>query len=265
MLSQTNTKKLARGCGYRKWGATYMVNYKVNQTDEVYQFPCEHFLFCPPWEINPAELGLCSQGLRIIERPGWNGGTGIYDIYDWVGAEPYPFATDFIEETKRIGTSRLITRAMLKSEEFKLLDPAVSQHFFISPTALLTDESAAILVEHNLNLRTCPLEMGLHVDMIPDTAYPCLALNWEAVSTVKTAERKWYVPVPREEYPTFAYEAAAALSKWKIEFKPAVFMALPLSGMQLDVIEDPIEHTEEDALKLLADLESQFPYYMATD
>jgi len=259
---------LIRGCDVRKWGATYFENYIVNQ-EQVYQVPIEKFLICPPWKVDMKELDMSCQGMRIIERTDMFGkGLGIYDLWDYVSHTSYPYAVDFIEEARRFGTSRLIPRTVIESADFKLLKPDESLHMFVHDKALLTQESAEKLHENRIGLKDCPAGSELHATMPKGEVYPCFALDWECIqeSTSEKTKREWWVPMPRVENPTFAYKGATACKDWKISFDgSAVFMALPLSKSELCVIEDPLEHKEQDALKLLAEIESQFPYKMAQE
>lgn len=259
---------IIRGCDVRKWGKTYFVNYIVDN-ENIYHVPIERFLNCPPWKVNLNDLGLSQQGMRIIERTDMFGvGTGIYDLWDYIGHTSYPYATDFIEEARRFGTSRLIPKTVLESAEFKLLTPDTSEHIFVHDRALLTLESAEKLYKNRHQLQSCPANNPRHENMNVDDLEPCMAFDWECVETISSAKtkREWWVPMPRIENPTFAYRAAAALESWNIQFDgSAAFMFLPLTRAELEVIEDPLEHQEVDALKILADIESQFPYKMVQE
>lgn len=257
-----------RICGWRKWGKTYFENYIV-RGENVYQMPLDAFLICPPWPVDLQAIELSTQGMSIIERPDMFGkGTGIYDLWDYVGLPDKVYAVDYIEEARHLGTSRLVPEPVLKSEKFKLLKPDVSSHIFVSNKALLTQKSAEKLQAHRIGIHDCPANLDYHKDMKKGEVLPCLALNWEAVETAASSKtaREWWVPVPRCANPTFAYKGATALKSWKIEFEgPAMFMALPLLKSELAVIEDPITHEETDTLKMLADIEAQFPYKMAKE
>jgi hypothetical protein len=259
---------LIRGCDVRKWGNAYFEDYIVDN-ENVYQVPIEKFCLCPPWEVDLEQLGLSQQGMRIIERTDLFGkGIGIWDLWDYIGHSGYPYAVDFLEEARRFGTSRLIPKPVIESAAFKLLKPEESMHMFVHDRALLTQESAEKIQAHRLGLHDCPLNVESHNSMKKGEVVPCFGLNWECIqeSASTNTKRKWWVPMPRVENPTFAYEGATAITNWKVKFEgTAVFMALPLSKAELCVIEDPLEHKEADILKLLGDIESQFPYKMAQE
>jgi hypothetical protein len=65
--------------------------------------PLESFLVDPPRIVDAQELGLNPRGVRLVEI----GGT--WHILDWVGSKHYPFITDFLEETRRLGVSRKVS------------------------------------------------------------------------------------------------------------------------------------------------------------
>ena len=97
-----------RGCGEREPGGIY-----VESGLSPVGLPIEYFLLDPPLAV-PEELDLVNKPqvwLRMDERtqePLLDPETGrpIYDLLIHVGAEHYPFAPDYIEETRRLGASR---------------------------------------------------------------------------------------------------------------------------------------------------------------
>lgn len=93
---------VTRGCGTRAEGAAYL---EVRQSPN--GVPLEHYLICPPIPVDPAALRIEPRGVYLIERPD---GSGVTDAYDWIGSEHYPNVADAIEEGRRHGFSRRISR-----------------------------------------------------------------------------------------------------------------------------------------------------------
>lgn len=84
-----------RGCRDRTPGGLY-VESGLGPGGE----PIERFLVDPPLPI-PDGLDLVNKP-QIVEDPA----TGIPHLWLWIGAEWYPYAPDYIEETRRYGASR---------------------------------------------------------------------------------------------------------------------------------------------------------------
>src|SRR5690242_4902011 len=97
-----------RGCGDREEGGVYAESGLSSLGS-----PLEHFLFDPPVPL--------PDGLDLINKPQlWQRADPlsgepvvdpetkipVSDLLIWVGAEHYPEAVDFIEETRRMGASR---------------------------------------------------------------------------------------------------------------------------------------------------------------
>jgi hypothetical protein len=97
-----------RGCGEREEGGVYAESGLSDRGK-----PIEHFLFDPPLPL--------PEGIDLVNKPQlWQRvdpesgelaqdtltGKPIYDLLIWIGAEHYPYAPDYIEETRRLGASR---------------------------------------------------------------------------------------------------------------------------------------------------------------
>ena len=103
-----------RGCGEREEGGVY-----AESGIGIGGSPLEHFLFDPPLPlpegvdlVNKPQLWLRvdpSSGEPVLDRESQK---PIYDLLIWVGAEHYPHATDYIEETRRLGASRRLNPQM---------------------------------------------------------------------------------------------------------------------------------------------------------
>jgi hypothetical protein len=99
-----------RGCGYRQPGAAYLA-VPLGPGGR----PVEEFLIDPPVVIDDAaRLGLTSVGTAMIERD------GVTHVLDIVGREHYPTVLAFIDEARRMGISRRISR----TSDFSKITPA---------------------------------------------------------------------------------------------------------------------------------------------
>ncbi len=95
------TSGARRGCGYRHPGGAYLA---VPLGPE--GRPIEEFLIDPPIIItDPGRLGLAAVGTTLVERD------GITHVLDIIGREHYPTVTAFIDEARRMGISRRISRS----------------------------------------------------------------------------------------------------------------------------------------------------------
>lgn len=129
-----------RGCGSRKPGGFYLeCGFGGNGS------PLEHFLIDPP---TPAYMGI----EEIVRKPQlWQDAGGTNHVLIWVGAQFYPYVTDFIEEVRQFGASRRI------SHTFPLdrLSPH-SNMIFIHPNALNTGWAT------QLSPTYCPKDISSH-------------------------------------------------------------------------------------------------------
>jgi hypothetical protein len=97
-----------RGCGERTPGGVY-----AESGLSPYGQPIEHFLFDPPLPL-PEGVDLVNKTLLwqrvdpLSGEPVLEPETGhpIYDLLIHIGAEHYPYASDYVEETRRLGASR---------------------------------------------------------------------------------------------------------------------------------------------------------------
>jgi hypothetical protein len=98
-----------RGCGDREPGGAYLC---VPLSAE--GSPLEAFLVDPPVPVDPRALGLSAIGVTLHQH---GGATHVFDI---VGREHYPAVAGFLEEARRMGISRRISR----DADFARLTPA---------------------------------------------------------------------------------------------------------------------------------------------
>lgn len=238
---------LVRGCGLRQRGGIYAV-YEENQ------IPISQFLHCPPMMLNPEDVGLGAQGVMVKEGSAY-GRSGVWDIFDWVGTTHYPFIPDFVEEGRRYGFSRRIPEN--------------------APLHLLTEESLHILghskaillnyqefYENREGMMMCPKGHEIHDENTAEET--CLGLLWEAITPEYEEEFDpgyYYRSFPRQpkvERNQFEYECRTARTEPEWHF--GLFMAMPI--MALEVIDDPIAGTDQQAMELLEESGTDIPYYL---
>lgn len=115
---------VARGCGTRKAGGTY-----VEVGLSPFGKPLEHFIIDPPFRLTPElreALGISPIGVSLTEIE-----PGMVNIMDWVGETYYPNVADFLEEVRNFGLSR---RLELQASDFAKITPQ-SKLFLIHPRA----------------------------------------------------------------------------------------------------------------------------------
>lgn len=96
-MGQTAVLGVVRGCGTRQQSAVYLecgTGYGGR--------PLEVFLTDPPVPMT------CDSkvGVELVERH------GVVHVLDWVGEASYPFAADFLEEGRRYGFSRRVSKTL---------------------------------------------------------------------------------------------------------------------------------------------------------
>ncbi|MGL4641195.1 MAG: hypothetical protein ACRCVX_15905 [Shewanella sp.] len=90
---------VVRMCGTaRTEGGVYL---ESGMSDDPMAKPLEWFLVDPPKPYEPD----CKLGVEMVE-----GADGKTHVIDYVGLEHYPYATDFLEEVRRFGLSRKVSK-----------------------------------------------------------------------------------------------------------------------------------------------------------
>lgn len=92
---------VTRGCGKRKTGGVYLESGLAGSS--MNGKPLEWFLVDPPV---PFEVDR-KIGVELVVGP-----DGKTHVVDWVGQQHYPWPTDFLEEGRRFGFSRRVTRGL---------------------------------------------------------------------------------------------------------------------------------------------------------
>jgi hypothetical protein len=90
-----------RGCGERAAGGIYL---ETAFSDKGH--PLECFYADPAMLVATDDLGVTPRGVTLLADA-----AGVTHVWDWVGSESYPNVADFLEEAKRLGISRRISRA----------------------------------------------------------------------------------------------------------------------------------------------------------
>lgn len=218
-----------RGCGTRVQGGVY-----IETTSDPFGQPVEFFLIDPPRPIVPDEIGLTPIGVTPVVRD------GVTHVMDWVGSESYPNVADFIEEAKRMGVSRRLSKAF----EFETLSPEsrlilVHAKAFIEWPRKLWEEIVGI--EGNTQ-HVCPKDLPDHPDAALEMT--CLGLCW------------FDLPLPEDgdaetsnrydvEMPWGSYVGTHVPGTRK--HQPAVFASFPIG--QVTVVRDPDGGSHEEALE----------------
>lgn len=96
---------MGRACGDREAGGLYFESATCiprGPNDETCR-PIDFFVLCSPWSIDKAAMMIPDRGVALIDRPD---GSGVVDVWDYVGSESYPNVADVIEEGRHKGISR---------------------------------------------------------------------------------------------------------------------------------------------------------------
>ena len=220
-----------RGCGTRTGGHVYSATAVSPSGTVIFQVTnglweeerLDWFNMCPPEEVDLKELGLASVGVQVLPRA--NSDTLIYDIWDVIGAEHYPYWPLFYDEGMRMGFSR-----KAQGIDYSLLS-VESRHVFIHPKG--TIENFDELFDQRITDRMCPAGIARHnagekIDF-------CNALLWDAVgdpNPLRTMLSNEYKNIPDDYIHRYHH--------WPKDFKPiwrpAIMMELPITSLELSMI-----------------------------
>lgn len=137
------TSSISRACGRRIRGGVY-AETRLSEDG----MPIEYFIVDPPIPLDTRQLGLTSVGVKLIEsaanaqrslisKPAAPASGGIHHIFDVVGQEYYPYPSDYVEETRRLGASRRLQANL----DFSRLGPG-SRLVLIHARAVIDNFSA---------------------------------------------------------------------------------------------------------------------------
>jgi hypothetical protein len=220
---------VVRGCGSRQAGGAYACTDLGD-----WGLPLEAFLLDPPVVIDPDGIGLTPVGVTMIERE------GATHLVDWVGSKFYPNVADFVEEVRRHGLSRRLSRKL----DF----------------ARLTKDSK-ILLAHSRAHITChdayyagirPLEVecptGRHLSVARSEWEMCAGLWWYDVeggiasSYLPTDPLRVVRRMPAFEYA--AHQRPLNRPRRDSDYHVALFMSLPIH--RIAVINDHIASAHDE-------------------
>lgn len=232
----------ARGCGSsRDAGGIYL----ECGDDEGGGLPMWELIQDPVKSVDIKALGLSPVGVKLVEVD------GVWHVFDWVGAEHYPNAADFIEEAVRLGISRRISR----KEDFSKLTSA-SRLVLVHPRAVIAE------VPDWLKMRECPCPTG-HVGH-DGSHFNCAGSLWHIAHPQTTDSRPMdhnYEP-PTDEFPEWAPRRATApgctsarrrmpaftynvgLRVLDLELSPGIIMVAPIE--RLAVVNNPSNRSDTE-------------------
>lgn len=113
---------IKRGCGQRIKGKIY-----CESGISAGGSPIEAFLFCPP---APLPDGFSLQSRGVVLYPRHTNGQTVWHIFDHIGGDSYPNPSDFVEEMRLFGMSR-----MIENIDYSKLSPE-SRHYLIHDKAI---------------------------------------------------------------------------------------------------------------------------------
>lgn len=186
--------------------------------------PLEHFLVDPPHLVDPKADRIRALGVELIDGP-----DGIVHVLDWVGAEHYPYATDFLEEARRKGVSRKIS----PHTELHRLTPGKSQLFIVHARGYVENWRDYSVYEHDrageLPWRHCQRyartngQDTSHI-MMPSTS--CSRYLWQAFENVDAGDGAW----PLRRFTDFEYRIFPPTKALTPQWRPAIVARVPITN-----------------------------------
>jgi hypothetical protein len=179
---------VSRGCGAtREEGGLYL---EVGLSE--HGRPFDSFLLDPLVALHPDDLlAIPRLGQTLIDGP-----DGITHVIDWVGEAHYPYATDFLEEGRRKGFSRKISREL----QIGRLDPGKSFIYFLHARGFLANwplyQAATVSAANIYRCREESLRRALSRDrgtnphLMPDCTVHCCRHLWSAAPVDDGALRR---------------------------------------------------------------------------
>lgn len=254
---------MIRGCGTRKKGSAYAVT-KLSE----HGMPMGHFIIDPVIPIlDPGALGISPVGIALIERQDANNeGTGIYDLWDWIGAGSSPTSkgywnvADFIEEGQRYGFSGHLP----KNLDFSKVTTE-SRRILVHPHAYV-DQFQQLFADRQQVY--CPKHIEMHELSTEESSVMCAGLWWETVEgghasdEGRRAVERLMPPFAEKSGEQFRYSAWRAPDGLESTYKVAAFIWLPFT---LEVIKDDDANTHEETLALLKNSGTDVPFELVEE
>jgi hypothetical protein len=159
---------VARGCGDSREEGGFYLEVDVGP----FGLPFDGFILDPISELHPDDLlAIPRLGVTLVEGP-----DGITHVIDWVGETHYPFATDFLEEGRRKGFSRKLSKLV----EIQRLEPGKSFIYFLHARGFLQNWQAYDQFAPTLDLGShCHEGPGRQLHPTPPNMHCCRYL-WAA-------------------------------------------------------------------------------------
>ena len=229
-----------RGCGDREPGGVY-----VESGLSPYGSPLEHFLFDPPLPL-PVGVDLVNKPQlwqRVdpeTQEPVLDSETGkpVYDLLIHIGAEHYEYATDYIEETRKLGASRRLNANL----DLSLLTRR-SRMLLAHPKAIIVpwhdltppDWCFKRLPRHDLASYTLQ-GMDAAVAQADEARMgPCIFKLWDVLprdEAMEVFEQEGERPLCLRKIGSTIYEYRPTGEEVK-EWEPGFILGLPITGIAL--------------------------------
>lgn len=231
-----------RGCDERIKGGVY---FECGTSP--WGRPIEDFLIDPIVPINPKEMGISAQGVRLIER------NGVYHVADWVGRTGYPNPTDDIEECRRFGMS---ARGELPdAEDYARLNGSsrvlrIHSRAWLDEGARQSIWTSRVGMGSSYEWQLCPRNIKLHNDLeynVNIGLIMCVGLLWEDVLPVARHEEESRMAT--RTMPSFTYECAEGFGFAREAYRPGIYASFPIT--RIVVVKDPETGKHEKKLKKL--------------
>jgi len=231
--------------GKRRCGGSRKAGGVYNSIDiSPYGQPLDYYIFCPPQKIVASDLGLSSQGVRILEI------NNVSHVIDVVGTAYYPYVPDFVEEGMAVGFSRRFDGSGIN---WSLLSED-SRHLLAHPRAIITNHEELRQDMLHMPVRWsptgyCPKNIAEHYQSSNYSDSPCLSMTWQSMQPTKqelpslTNRTFW-----RSSSVGFRFAAAVPPHNCTIEFELGIFMWLPIT---LEIVYDPVGNRHEKAIEQL--------------
>ena len=198
-----------RGCGRRVAGGVYAETRISRDGGQ----PLEFFLVDPPQVVDLNRLGLTAVGVRLVEIE------GVWQIFDIVGEEHYPYPADYVEETRLKGASRRLSRNL----DFSKISPqshlvlvhrkAILQNFHQYPQPPVVE---------------CPKMLAAHA--VAPLEETCAGLWWHDIHATD-GEMLENGRILRKLAGGIQYHAWARPHNVRPEYQHGIFMMLPITNL----------------------------------
>ena len=188
---------IVRGCGKRVKGGLYVCSGL-----SPFGLPIKNFIIDPPLPFDGDQF----RAPLIIEKDGKN------HLLMWVGAEYYPYVSDYIEEIRSFGGSKRLP----SNFPIEKLDKG-SMLFLVHPKAIIVDHEFLPAVDY------CPAEIEKHTETNGEY---CVGHAYQiAEPNVGSFKRK----LGDTEYEVYPHSMGTV----ECDYRAGIFLRLPVSHFDL--------------------------------